>query len=74
MFAALVGTAIIFSSCGKEVVEKYDMLKVKGGSVPTEYFELSDMDIDFEKNPDFKVTVSDFYISKYEVTRNCIAK
>lgn len=69
LFAALVGTAIIFTSCGKEVVEKYDMIKVKGGSVPTEFFELSDMDIDFEENPDFKVTVSDFFISKYEVTQ-----
>lgn len=38
LFAALVGTAIIFTSCGKEVVEKYDMVKVKGGSVPTEFF------------------------------------
>ncbi len=75
VIATLMASVTLFASCGKgkEVVEKYDMLKVKGGSLPQEFIELlgedNDFDENFDENPDLKFTVSDFFISKYEVTQ-----
>ena len=65
VIATLMASVTLFASCGKgkEVVEKYDMLKVKGGSLPQEFIELLGVDNDFDENPDFKFTVSDFFIS-----------
>ena len=59
-----------FASCGKE---KYDMVKVKGGSLSKDFLEMI-VDIDSEETAlsaenGFSISVSDFYISKFEVTQ-----
>lgn len=59
-----------FASCGKE---KYDMVKVKGGSLSKDFLEMI-VDIDSEETAlsaenGFSISVSDFYISKFEITQ-----
>lgn len=73
-FFAAFGVAVIalsVSGCKKNI----EMIKVKGGTFSTAQInqlseiKIAQKDIMDENQPDFSMSVSDFYISKFEVTQ-----
>lgn len=73
-FFTAVGLALItisLSGCKKNI----ELVKVKGGTFTTAQInhiseiKIAQKDIMDEDSPDFSLSVSDFYISKYEVTQ-----